>query len=171
MLQCSLLPCSTISDHDGLYICINIRVNRFQPRFKLLSNEKQFNEAAFKEDLNMLPFSTVYSVNNPNEKLDILNTLFRSCLDQHAPLRRTKITRPPAPLLNKDDLWDLQKERNQLRYLVHRTHLPNIWEKIREVRKKMRMKIKIVKRAFCRQALSFSEPKELWNTNSSYVMP
>lgn len=107
----------------------------------------------------MVPFSTVYSVNDPNEKLDIFITLFRSCLDQYSPLRRIKITRPPAPWLNKDDLRDLQKERNQLRYVAHRPHLPNIWKKFREVRNKIRTKIKTVKRAFFRQALSSSKPK------------
>lgn len=48
---CNVLPCPTISDHDALYACINIRVTHFQTRYKLLSNEKHFNEAKFKEDL------------------------------------------------------------------------------------------------------------------------
>lgn len=39
---CNVLPCPTISDHDGPYACINIRVSRFQPRFKMLRNERHF---------------------------------------------------------------------------------------------------------------------------------
>ena len=74
-----------------------------------------------------------------------------------------KITRPPAPWLNKDSIRELQKERNQLRYLAHKTSSPCVWDKFREVRNKIRMKIKTVKRAFFRQALSSRKPKELWN--------
>ena len=33
-------------------------------------------------------FNVVYSVDDSNEKLDIFNSFFKSCLDKHAPLRR-----------------------------------------------------------------------------------
>ena len=29
-----IVPCSIISDHDAIYACINVRLPRFQPRFK-----------------------------------------------------------------------------------------------------------------------------------------
>ena len=38
----NVLPCPTTSDHDGTYACINVRVKRFQPHYKLLRNEKRF---------------------------------------------------------------------------------------------------------------------------------
>ena len=37
-----VLPCPTTSDHDGPYACINVRVKRFQPHYKLLRDEKRF---------------------------------------------------------------------------------------------------------------------------------
>ena len=119
---CSVLPCSTISDHDGPYACINIRVNRFQPRFKWLRNEKQSDKQAFNEDLKATPFNLVYSVEDPDEKLEIFNSLLRTCVDKHAPLRKTKITRPPAPWLHKENIRKLQRERDQLRYVAHQTN-------------------------------------------------
>ena len=168
---CDVLPCETIGDHEGPYACINIRVNRFQVRFKFLRNEKQFNEASFKGDLAALPFNLVYSVDDPNEKLDMFNTLLKSCIDQHAPLRRTKITRPPAPWLNKVEIREMQKERNKLRYLAHQTSSPSVWDKFREVRNKIRTKIKKVKREFLQKALSSKKPKELWNTIHRILNP
>ena len=119
---CSVLPCSTISDHDGPYACTNIRVNRFQPRFKWLRNEKQSDKQAFNEDLKATPFNLVYSVEDPDEKLEIFNSLLRTCVDKHAPLWKTKITRPPAPWLHKENIRKLQRERDQLRYLAHQTN-------------------------------------------------
>ena len=81
---CNVLPCSTISNHDyyyhdGPYACINIRVNRFQHWFKWLRNEKQFDKQAFNEDLKATPFNLVYSVEDPDEKLEIFNSLLRTC--------------------------------------------------------------------------------------------
>ena len=155
--------CPTISDHDAPYTCINIRVTRFQTRYKLLRNENHFDEAKFKEDLGGVPFSTVYGVGEPNEKLDIFNSLFKSCLYRHAPLCRTKVTRPPAPWLNEEEIRKVQRERNELRHLAHRINSPGIWEKFRDVRNRIRTKIKSVNRAFFKKALSSSKPKDLWN--------
>ena len=81
-----------------------IRVNLFEPRFRLVRNEKRFDEKA---DFSTLPFS-----------LDIFNSMSKSCIDTHAPLCRTKITRPPTPWLNTDDIEQLQNKRNELSYLT-----------------------------------------------------
>jgi hypothetical protein len=89
----------------------------------MLRNERQFKETDFK-DLNTLPFCVVYSVDDTKEKLDILNSLFKSCLDKHAPLRKTKITRPPAPWLNKDNIRELQKERTNFGILLTKRVYP-----------------------------------------------
>ena len=63
----------------------------FQPHYKLLRDEKEFEGTAFEKKLSGVPFKTfnfVYSVDDSNEKLDIFNSFFKSCLDKHAPLRR-----------------------------------------------------------------------------------
>ena len=56
---CNVLLCPTISDHYEPYVCINVRVKRFQPRYKLLRNEKQFDETAFMIELSSVPFNVV----------------------------------------------------------------------------------------------------------------
>ena len=119
---CDVLPCPTISVHDGPFACMNVRVKRFQPRYKFLRDEKRFDETGFKEELSGAPLNVVYSLDDPNEKLDIFHSLFKSCLDKHALLRRTKITRPPGPWLNKEDIRKFQKQQNVLRYLAHKTY-------------------------------------------------
>ena len=59
---CNVLPCPIISEHDAPYACINIRVTRFQTRYKLLRNEKHFDEAKFKEDLGGVPWERGWAV-------------------------------------------------------------------------------------------------------------
>ena len=67
-----VLPCPTISDHDAPYACINVRITRFEPRFKIIRNEQQFVENAFLEDVATLPLNIVYSTDDADDKLDIL---------------------------------------------------------------------------------------------------
>ena len=35
-----VIPCSIVSDHDGVYACVNVRVPRFKPRYKYIRNTK-----------------------------------------------------------------------------------------------------------------------------------
>ena len=56
---------------------------------------------------------------DPEDKLDIFNTLVTECIDRHAPLKRTKCTRPPAPRLKSFDIQQLKSERNRKQYLAH----------------------------------------------------
>ena len=171
--HCDVLPCPTISDHDGPYACVNVRVCKFESRYKFLRNEKRLNEQSFIEDISMLPLNLVYGIDDPDEKLEIFTSMFKSFLEKHAPLRRVKITRPPAPWLNTDDIRQLQKERDRLRHLAHKTKSisTNVWSEFREVRNKIKTKIKKIKRCFYEKALSSRKPKELWRTIHRLLHP
>ena len=92
-----------ISDHDARYVCINVRITRFVPRYKFIRNEKNFNADAFIEDFEQLPLSIVYSTDDPDMQVDLLSSLIRECIDRHAPLKHTKLTRPPAPWMKDLD--------------------------------------------------------------------
>lgn len=81
------------------------------------------------------------------------------------------ITQPPAPWLNKEDIRKLQKERNVLRYLAHIKNLVSIWNKFLEVRNKIKTKIKSIKHAFFRRALSSNRPKEPRNIIHRILYP
>ena len=164
MTHTGVLPCPTISDHDAPYACINVRITRFEPRFKIIRNERQFVENAFLEDVAALPLNIVYSTNDADDELEIFNSLYKSSIDRHAPLRKMKITQPPAPWLNAEDIKQLQSQRNKLRHLAHATKKDSIWQLFREIRNKIKTKIKETKRPFYRKALSSRKPKDLWRT-------
>ena len=67
-----------ISDHDGPYIGINARIGRYQPRFKYICDNAKFILEDFKVYFQKLPFSAVYAMEDPEDKLDIFNTLYHS---------------------------------------------------------------------------------------------
>ena len=110
-----------ISDHNGPYVPVNARVIRYAPRYKYLGNEKQFLESAFVEEFSKLPLQLVYAFDNPDDQITSLNSLIIECLDRHAPLRQTKLTRPPAPWMKDTDIQSLQKKFKQSCYEVHKS--------------------------------------------------
>lgn len=166
-----VLPCDEISDHDAPYILADIKKPKFEPRHKYMRIEKNFNKDAFVYDVNMLPLNLVYSLDTPAEKLDIFNHLLTSCLDAHAPLKKCKITRPPAPWLKNLHVDQLLQERNKARSTAHETATNEDWKTFRDIRNKVKKTIKKEKADFYRKALSSKRPKEVWNIINKIIKP
>ena len=83
-----VIPTSIVSDHDAPFACINVRVNRYQPRYKYIRNMKTFDEQEFISDLNTLLLNIVYSSDDPEEQLEYFNSMFKDCLESNASLQR-----------------------------------------------------------------------------------
>ena len=65
MPQCvthvDVLPCLLIGNHDASYVSVNVRVARFQARYKFIHIEGDFDREAFICDFEELPLSIIYS--------------------------------------------------------------------------------------------------------------
>ena len=59
--------------------------------------------------------------------VDVMNSLIKECIDRHAPLRKVKVTRPPAPWLQTDEIRHLQTERDRLRREVQKDGSTETW--------------------------------------------
>ena len=49
-----VIPADDISDHDLPYVILNIRKQRFEPRFKYIRNEKELNMDTYIQDLSLI---------------------------------------------------------------------------------------------------------------------
>ena len=166
-----ILPCDDISDHDAPYIICNERKPRFEPRYKYIRNEKNFDAYRFKLEVEQLPFNLVYAFDAAEDKLDVFNELFLSCLNRHAPLVKQKMTRPPAPWLNDLHIKEMQRERDRLRKQAHTTQLESDWVNFRIIRNEIKKRIRTSKATFYRKALSSKRPKEVWSTIHRILNP
>ena len=95
ILHLDVILCPTISDHEAPYIIANMPVNKFETRYKYIRSLKAFEIQKYFQDFKVLPISLVYSF---DDQLDTLNKLILNAINEHAPLMKTKFTRPPAPL-------------------------------------------------------------------------
>ena len=116
-----VIPTSIVSDHDAPFACTNVRVNRYQPRYKYIRNMKTFDEQEFISDLDTLPLNIVSSSDDLEEQLEYFNSMFKECLERHAPLRRVRVTRPPAPWMDDNQIPSLQQLRNKFRKEAYHT--------------------------------------------------
>ncbi|KAK2555264.1 hypothetical protein P5673_023248 [Acropora cervicornis] len=151
-----------ISDHDAVYATINIKVTRFQTRHKFIRNLKSFDESSFVDDFKTLPFAASFGVSDPDEKLEILSSLIKGGIDRHAPLKLTKVTRPPAPWLKDPAIAELKQQRDRLRSAARaKNNNKETWEKFRAVRNRLKELIKSTKRNFMERMLSRKKSKEV----------
>ena len=109
---------------------------------------------SFITDFSQLRITSVYAVNDPEEKMDIFNTLISGCLDKHAPVIRIRVTRPPAPWMKDLNITSLQAHRNVCRYNAHQTGSEGDWQIFRDVRNQLKKVIKETKKLFYYNALS-----------------
>ena len=142
--------------------CINIKVTRFQPKYKFIRNERNFDETAFKEDFAALSFTIIDTFPDTDEKLHILNTLITDCIQHHAPLKRMKTTRPSAPWMKDPAIQELQDQRNVFMAAARKTSDSQERSTFRQARNALKKKIKMAKKSFIQDALSSKKPKAVW---------
>ena len=60
-------------------------------------------------DLKLLPTSIVFGIDDPNDQIAMINKLVTDCIADHAPIRKVKFTRPPAPWMKDLELVTAKK--------------------------------------------------------------
>ena len=134
-----VIPTSIVSDHDAPFACINVRVNRYQPRYKYIRNMKTFDEQEFISDLDTLPLNIVYSSDDPEEQLDRQHPGWTTAKYGHYNSCGINSGRKPTRLALRSPGSLFQDVRNKLKAAIRRA-----------------------RETFRRQALSSNKPKEVW---------
>ena len=61
---------------------------------------KNFQQQDFIDSLATLPLELVYAFNDPNDMISVFNELISNHINEHAPLKTIRVTRPTAPWIN-----------------------------------------------------------------------
>ena len=153
-------------------LVLNIRKQRFEPRFKIIRNEKNFNTELFLTDVSRLPFAALYAVDFPKTTGHLVfNHLFLSCLTAHAPFIKQRGTRPPALWLKDLDVNSEKCKKNVLRTIAQRTNREFYLFEYRESRNAVKKLIIRTMYDSFKRALSSKRPKEVWNTKHRILNP
>ena len=127
-----------------------------------MRNLKNFDESSFIDDFKTLPFAASFGVSDLDEKLKILSSLIKECIDRHAPLNLTKVTRPPALWLKDPAMAELKEQRDRQRSAARASNNnKETWEKFCAARNCLKESIKSTKRNFVERVLSSKKSKEV----------
>ena len=166
-----VVPTDEISDHDMPFAVLQIKKKKFEPRYKFIRDEKNLNMNSYINDFKQLPLSAVYALDDPDDQLSILNQLITESIANHAPLKRTKFTRPPAPWMKDPKITNLQSQRNILRKKAFETQNDDDMQRYRDTRNRLKKSISSVKHDFYKTALSSKKPKLVWRTIHRILKP
>ena len=166
-----VLPCGSISDHDGVYVILNVRKPRYHPRYKYIRDEKSFNQDQFISEAVDLPFHLVYAFDDPDDQLDTFNKILLDHIEHHAPMKRIKVTRPPAPWMQNGQIRNLQSITNELRHQAHLTGDDETWKSFRQHRNMLKQNIRKAKKMFYQRILNQNKPKEIWKVVNGVLNP
>lgn len=108
LIKCDVIPTDEISDHDCPYTIFNIKKERFEPKYKYIRNEKNLDINSFVKDFVQLPL--VYSFDDPEDQISVMNNLITNSINEHAPIRKVKFSRPPAPWMNEPEVIAAKKQ-------------------------------------------------------------
>lgn len=140
------------SDHDAPHVCINALIKCFHPRYKMIRNEREFDEIKFLQDSSEPIFNANYSTDDIDDKLDLFNSLLPTFLGRHGLLKTRSMVEiwrhPPyssadrgncfvikLTQINSEDEWKKLFTQNKYqgmrrnqstRRLCHRNHQKNI---------------------------------------------
>ena len=117
------------------------------------------------------PLAVIYYSDDPDEQLETLNTLVSECLERDGPLRKVRVTRPPAPWMKDPLIKEFQKKRDSARFTAHRTSTDAAWHECRSVRNKLKSAIRTARKAFIEKAFYSNKSREVWKVIHRVLKP
>ena len=117
------------------------------------------------------PLAVIYYSDDPDEQLETLNTLVSECLERDGPLRKVRVTRPPAPWMKDPLIREFQKKRDSARFTAHQTSTDAAWHECRSVRNKLKSAIRTARKAFIEKAFYSNKSREVWKVIHRVLKP
>ena len=105
---------SSISDHDLVYVALQLKKACHKSVFITTRSFKHYNSQAFNNDVALVPWFIVDAFDDVEDKLHAFNSLFNDILDKHVPIKMFKVRGQPNPCVTANIL-ELMKTRDRWR--------------------------------------------------------
>ena len=119
--------------HKMVNISTKLHAPKREPRKIMYRSFKKFDEAAFKKDVECIPFHIAHVFDDINEVAWCHEKLFLDVIDSHAPIKRKTLKKDSVPFMNSE--WrKVIHRRNQLRNRFHKNKSQYNWNEYRKMR-------------------------------------
>jgi len=145
-----------ISDHHLVYTALNISPLEAEPDIRCFRSFSSFDMDAFRRDLELVPWHTIYTLSSVEEKVFLMNSFITDLFNVHAPLRTTASNKPSRPWITPV-IRRMMALRNRARAKFERLRrddehddlqLQVAWDYYRDLRNRVTFSIRQEKRAF-----------------------
>jgi hypothetical protein len=109
-----------LSEHDLVYVNYIFNTPPYKPPEICFRDLAKIDYVMFETDWNSLSWEDFFSTRDVNEKVAIVNSQLTCLLDRHAPIKKIKIRRNPAPWLSQE-IKNAMSHRDSLRRHFRRT--------------------------------------------------
>ena len=115
-------------------------------------------------DFKQLPTNIVYAFDKPDDKILVLSKLLNQCISKHAPIKRTKFTRPPVPWMKHPEISKAKNVLDNLRIKSRDLNRSDLtFRQNYQTEKNLYQKtIRSNKASFLQKALSSQNPNKVW---------
>lgn len=138
---------SEISDHDIIFVDINVGKPPRSPLFVSYRDFKDVDMHLFLHHLENSPLDDIYYTSNINEKVAIFNTIITSLINAHTCLKMRRITKPNNPWLT-DNIKLLMSIRDDAKTKFKVTGNSADWDYYKQLRNFTNLCIKTEKKLF-----------------------
>jgi len=158
---------STIADHDMIISKIDISKPKRPKIEKTFRSMVNYSKDNFCEALlnSSYCLNKITLTDDVDEQVNILNTVFNSCLDQVAPKTTKVINRPPAPWINKAIKDNMNFRDNLQGMLKLDRHNIQLHNKYKEEKKRVKDKLHDAKKTYYHNKFhqSRGNSAHMWN--------
>ncbi|XP_024874329.1 uncharacterized protein LOC112456176 [Temnothorax curvispinosus] len=152
-----------LSAHDLVDITYKVKVERFQRRHITARDFRSFYPETFWNELAEYDWSSVFTAEDIDSKVSILNDYLLECFDKHAPLRNVYPRHLPAPWLT-NDIKNKIKKRNIARRKWKRCRNDTNYDNYKHLRNQVQSLVRKAKCNYYQDAFQdLREPNIIWN--------
>ena len=137
-----------ISGHDMPYAILNVKIERYEQRYKYIRSKKDIDVNPYVSDFRELPLNLVYAFDEPDDQVTILNKLVLDCIEKHAPIKRVRLTRPVAPWMKDESIVNLKTQLEHHRHKASVSKEENDRKNYQVTQNKLKKTIKTTKAVF-----------------------
>jgi hypothetical protein len=143
---------------------------------------KHFDELKFKQDIEAMPVQVCDVFNDIDDQYCALSTMYKSVLDQHAPLKSRVVRNEKIPYMNSN-LMKAMYKRNHLKNLFYKNRNNINWELYKKQRNTVTsMRRNAIREYFVKKCKVSNCPRDFWatvkpfmsqnctNTNGSFII-
>ncbi len=126
---CSKVSSVTVgcSDHNLVVVVGDAKVPKSGPKIVLMRSMKTFSEEAFILDIKKISWQHVLGNDDPDDALEIFNTLFLQVIGKHAPIRKLTVRNLRSPWLDTE-LIELVKQRDEAKEAAITSSFLSDWQ-------------------------------------------